>query len=97
MAITGGMGSAGSTAPPLPIGWFLIVLGSVFVLVGEALAVCTILAGRYLQTHRAWLFCMIVAAANCLAMPMGTVLCVFAFIVLLKPEVKQLFAQQEIY
>lgn len=97
--VAGGFGppSGGPGAPPPSfMGWFFIAIGGTIILLGETLAICTILAGRYLSTRQAWMFCMIVAAFNCLHMPLGTTLGVFTIIVLIKPEIKRLFypAQQ---
>lgn len=92
--VTGGFGSSSGgpgSAPPPFMGWFFIAIGTTIILVGETMAICTILAGRYLATRRAWLFCLIVAAINCLNMPLGTILGVFTIIVLIKPEIKRLF------
>jgi len=84
-------GSSGGAPPPAFMGWFFIGIGATIIILGETLAICTLLAGRYLSTRQAWLFCIIVAALNCLHMPLGTTLGVFTIIVLVRPEIKQLF------
>ncbi|PKN44066.1 MAG: hypothetical protein CVU63_11355 [Deltaproteobacteria bacterium HGW-Deltaproteobacteria-20] len=88
--VSGALPTAGS-GPPAVMGWTFIIIGGTVIFFGETLAICTLLAGRYLSTRQAWLFCVIVAAANCLNMPFGTVLGVFTILMLLKPEVKALF------
>ena len=95
--VAGGFGSTSSGSggpPPSFMGWFFIVIGGTIILLGETLAICTILAGRYLSTRQAWTFCLVVAALNCLHMPLGTTLGVFTIIVLIKPEVKKLFQSE---
>jgi hypothetical protein len=84
-------GSSGGAPPPAFMGWFFIGIGATIIILGETLAICTLLAGRYLSTKQAWMFCIIVAALNCLHMPLGTTLGIFTIIVLIRPEVKQLF------
>ena len=82
--------SAGS--PPTFLGWFFVILGGIFVLLGWAIAVLTILAGRNLARHQRHTFCFVVACLLCMAMPFGTVLGVFTILVLNRNTVKTLFA-----
>ena len=72
-------------------GWFFIIIGAGLVVLGWAFAVFTIIAGRYLARQVHYLFCMVMAAIECLFMPFGTVLGVFTIIVLAKPSVKKMF------
>ena len=75
------------TAPRLPADgydWNTITLGWAF-------AVFAILTGRYLARKVHYLFCMAMAAIECMFMPFGTVLGVFTIIVLAKPSVKKMF------
>ena len=72
-------------------GWIFIIVGAGLILIGWAFAVFTILAGRYLTRQVHYMFCMVVAAIECLFMPFGTVLGVFTIIVLAKPSVKKMF------
>ena len=78
-------------AVPLVIGWAFIVMGTVFVLVGWAFALCVVLAGRYLARQVHYVFCMVIGAIECIFMPFGTVLGVFTIVVLAKPSVKERF------
>jgi hypothetical protein len=73
------------------MGWILIVMGTAFVLFGWTLAVFILIAARKLARHRSWVFCLVVAGAECLAMPLGTILGVFTFVVLMRESVKQMF------
>ena len=78
-------------AVPMFMGWFLIIIGAGLVLLGWAFAVFTFIAGRYLARQVHYLFCMVMAAIECIFMPFGTVLGVFTIIVLAKPTVKKMF------
>jgi len=79
--------------PPEFVPFMFLGIGVACLLFGWSFAVCVAVAGRFLKQHRHYLFCMIVAAVNCLFFPFGTVLGVFTIIVLLRPNMKALFAQ----
>mgnify|MGYP001155949549 CR=1 FL=1 len=76
---------------PMAIGWFFVGIASLFILVGLAGSICVILAGRYLMQHRHHTFCLVIAAIQCLFMPLGTILGVFTIVVLMKQSVKNSF------
>ena len=78
-------------APPAFIGWIFVIAGSAFVIAGWTLTVLLIVAGRFLKRHDHRVFCMVIAGASCLFMPVGTVLGVFTIIVLSRPTVRALF------
>ena len=82
-----------SEGEPFPafFGWFFILFAGAFILAGWALAVCIIVAGKYLSRQVRYLFCLIMAGIECIFMPFGTVLGVFTIIVLVRPSVKKLF------
>ena len=86
----GTMESEGDALPAM-FGWIFIVIGVGLMLLGWAFAVFTILTGRYLVRKVHYLFCMVMAAIECMFMPFGTVLGVFTIIVLAKPSVKKMF------
>ena len=64
------------------------------ILVGWAVAICVIVAGRFLARRVHYTFCLVVAAIACLFMPFGTVLGVLTIIVLMRPSVKALFVER---
>lgn len=84
-------GSHGEPAPPF-VGWIFASLGVAFLIGAWAYIICLVLAGRFLKRRRHYIFCLVMAGLSCMWMPFGTVLGVFTFIVLLRPEVKALFA-----
>jgi hypothetical protein len=78
-------------APPEFVGWFFIVFGSVFFLVGLALSICILITGRSITRRKHYWFSFVVACVECIFMPFGTVLGVFTIIVLARESVKRLF------
>lgn len=87
----GTMDAEGDVLPAL-FGWIFIVVGAGLMLLGWAFAVFAIITGRYLARQVHYLFCMVMAAIECMFMPFGTVLGIFTIIVLAKPSVKKMFA-----
>ena len=76
--------------PPPPIlGWFFIVFGALFFLVGLAMTLCILLAGGSLSRRRHFVF--VVACIECIFVPFGTILGIFTIIVLSRESVKALF------
>jgi hypothetical protein len=73
------------------MGWIFIGFAAVFMLFYWGLAGALLIAGRCLSQRKAHTFCLIVAAAVCLFQPIGLVLGVFTFIVLLRPSVREAF------
>jgi len=74
------------------VGAFFMVFAGLLILAGWTFAVCLIIAGRSLASRRRYTFCLVMAAIACVFMPFGTVLGVFTIIVLMRPQVKDLFA-----
>ena len=84
-------GFPGNQAPPAFVGWLFIILGGGFFLVGQSLAICVIIAGRFLAQRKRYLFVFVVACCECLFMPFGTVLGVFTIVLLSRESVKATF------
>lgn len=70
--------------------WFYLVMGLI-ILAGGLL---NLLSGLYLRKKRNRMFSIIVAGLNCLQMPVGTVLGVFTFIVLMRDSVQQAYEME---
>ena len=87
----------GTTPMPDFMGWMFTIMGVVFILFYELLALLTLLGGLSIRKRRRYMFCLVVAGIGCLNMPLGTVLGVFTFLVLLRPSVKALFEEQARY
>lgn len=82
----------GEELPPEFIGWIFAVIGSLFFLLGLAIAICVLIAGRSLAKHTRYWFAFVVACIECLFIPFGTILGVFTIIVLSRESVKTLFS-----
>ena len=90
------MSGGQNAAPPRAFGYFFAVIGSLFVLMGWAAAVCTFVSGRYLARRRKRMFSFVVAALLCMFIPFGTVLGIFTIIVLSRDSVQRLYDQAEL-
>ncbi len=77
--------------PPPFLGWMFIGFGAAFVVFGWIVAILTAIAGLRLKQRRSRVFCMVVAAIQCLNMPLGTMLGVVTLIVLSRPTVISAF------
>jgi hypothetical protein len=93
--VLGGFDQPGEEPPPAFLGWIVILFATVWIVAGLCFAGCMVAAGRFLAQSRRYLFCLIVAAVECMFMPMGTVLGVFTILVLMRPSVKALFGVAE--
>ena len=81
----------GEELPPEFLGWIFIVIGSVLFLLGIAMAICILIAGRCLSRHRYYSFALVMACIECLFVPFGTILGVFTIITLSRESVKAFF------
>ncbi len=95
IAMVSGSFEQENNPPPAAFGWFFIGIASIFILLGFTLAVCNLLAGKYLKQQTKYTFCFVFAAINCMFAPLGTVLGVFTIIVLLRDSVKAMFNGQQ--
>lgn len=76
-------------------GWIIAAIAAAFILLGWATAVLIGMTGRFLQLRKHRVFCIVVAAIECLFMPFGTVLGIFTLIILLQSEVEAMFNGQQ--
>lgn len=77
--------------PPEVLGWIFFGVGTVVLLLGWSFAFSVYLAGRSLHNRLRHTYCLIIAALCCLQVPLGTILGVFTFVVLMRPSVKAIF------
>ena len=87
-----GTAKPGEELPPEFLGWIFAVLGSVLFVMGIAMAICILIAGRCLSRPRCYSFALVMACVECLFIPLGTILGVFTIIVLFRESVKAFFA-----
>ncbi len=80
--------------PATLFGVMFTVIPAAMILLGWAVAICVLVAGRCLARRVHYTFCLVVAAIACIFMPLGTVLGVLTIIVLMRPSVKSLFEEQ---
>src|SRR5436190_21196693 len=82
----------GEELPPEFLGWIFIVLGSFLFLLGIAMAICILIAGRCLSRRKCYSFALVIACIECLFIPFVTVLGVFTIVVLSRESVRELFS-----
>jgi hypothetical protein len=87
-----GTAKPGEDLPPEFLGWIFAVLGSVLFLIGIAMAICILIAGRSLALRKRYSFAMVMACIECIFVPFGTILGVFTIIVLSRESVRELFS-----
>ena len=81
----------GEELPPEFLGWIFVGVGSFLFLVGIAMAICILIAGRCLSRRRCYSFSLVMACIECLFVPFGTMLGVFTIIALSRESVKAFF------
>ena len=87
-----GTAKPGEDLPPEFLGWIFAVLGALLFLIGIAMAICILIAGRSLALRKRYSFGLVMACIECLFIPFGTILGVFTIVVLSRESVRGLFA-----
>ena len=82
----------GEELPPEFLGWIFAGIGSFLFLVGIAMAICILIAGRCLSRRKGYSFALVMACIECLFVPFGTILGFFTIIALSRESVKALFS-----
>src|SRR5882762_10715804 len=82
----------GEELPPEFLGWIFVVLGSFLFLLGIAMAICILIAGRCLSHCKCYTFTLVMACVECLFIPFGTILGVFTIVALSRESMKALFS-----
>jgi hypothetical protein len=82
----------GEELPPEFVGWIFVGLGLVLFLLGIAMAICILIAGRCLSRRKAYSFALVVACIECLFIPFGTIVGVFTIVALSRESVRALFS-----
>ena len=72
--------------------WMFLIMFAVFF----TAAVLNVLSGFFIRARKFRTFSFIVAALNCLNIPLGTILGVFTFIVLMRDSVRELYDGQNL-
>jgi hypothetical protein len=87
-----GTAKPGEDLPPEFLGWIFAVLGALLFLIGIAMAICILIAGRSLVLRKHYSFAFVMACIECLFIPFGTILGVFTIVVLSRESVRGLFS-----
>ena len=87
-----GTARLGEDLPPEFLGWTFAVLGSLLFLMGIAMAICILIAGRSFALRKRYSFAFVMACIECLFIPFGTILGVFTIVVLSREPVRGLFS-----
>ena len=82
----------GEELPPEFVGWIFVGLGLVLFLLGIAMAICILIAGRCLSARKGYTFALVVACIECLFIPFGTILGTFTIVALSRESVRTLFS-----
>jgi hypothetical protein len=82
----------GEELPSEFLGWIFAVLGLALFVIGLAMAICILVAGRSLALRKRYSFTLVIACIECLFVPFGTILGVFTIVALSRESVKRLFA-----
>jgi hypothetical protein len=77
-----------------PAGGLVLLIPCVGLLIIWIYAALIFTAGRFLARRKHYLYCLVMAAVECIFMPFGTVLGIFTILVLMRDPVKQLFDPQ---
>jgi hypothetical protein len=86
----------GEELPPEFLGWIFVGVGSFLFLLGIAMAICILIAGRGLCRRKGYSFALVMACIECFFIPFGTILGVFTIIALSRESVKSLFSGTQI-
>src|SRR6266568_5087650 len=92
LAARHGTPKPGEELPPEFLGWIFAAVGLLLFLVGIAMAICILLAGRCLSRNKRYTFALVMACIECLFIPFGTILGVFTIIALSRESVRTLFS-----
>jgi hypothetical protein len=79
--------------PPEVIGLFWVGFSVIALVVTLVFAGLVLAAGYYLRKREKYTYCQVIAAIECLNMPLGTILGVFTLVVLSRSSVRAAFEQ----
>jgi hypothetical protein len=92
--LMGALDDGKGNAPPPAFGIFFIMFALFAITIMWAAAIAIAIAGRRLKRRESYTYCLVVAAIQCIFVPVGTLLGVFTLMVLTRPSVKALFEEQ---
>src|SRR6266571_2557842 len=80
LAARHGTPKPGEELPPEFLGWIFIVLGSVLFLLGIAMAICILIAGRCLSRRKCYTFALVIACLESFTLPFDAIVGVFVIV-----------------
>ncbi len=83
--------SGSQDLPPAALGGFFVVIGAVILALAGALAWLYYKTGKHLREGYGKTLCQVMAAISLLSVPLGTILGIFTFVVLSRPQVSAYF------
>ncbi|MEZ5308002.1 MAG: hypothetical protein R2684_12725 [Pyrinomonadaceae bacterium] len=93
IAITGGFDGTKDPPPPF-FGWIFVFFGLLFITLGMTLAVANLITARSIGARKNYTMCLVVGGFNLLMAPLGQILGILTFVLLLRDPVKYLFGQE---
>lgn len=76
------------------IAWLVVILSTTMILIGWTLTISMVLVARNLKQRQNLKFCQVIAAVECVIVPLGTLLGVLTLITLNKDSVIELFPKE---
>ena len=71
------------------------LFNGVMLAAGVCVGIATLVSGRLIQMRRARTFSLVVAGLNGVSFPIGTAVCVFTFLMLMRDSVRALYHRPE--
>ncbi len=89
--VTGNMDIPQGRSVPAAFGWLFVIVPLLMIVMGLTMSLLIAMIGWRLQARTSYTFCLVMAAIECLGMPLGTILGVFTIVVLMRDSVKAQF------
>ena len=94
LMLNGALGDSKQDEVPLTIvGMMFVIIPAIIIVVGSTVSLLIAISGRRLARGIGYDYCLVVAAVECIFFPIGTLLGVFTILVLMRPSVKEIFAE----
>lgn len=87
-----GKGGAGETMPFFVVGGVFLTVGGILCTIGLILAICVLACARRLYKKRKYVYCLTIAAVECLFFPFGTIIGVLTIVLLANHDIKESFS-----
>jgi hypothetical protein len=88
MVVHGRFPNSGPNPMPNQMGYMFVCMGFGMMFLGWLVGILTIVSGRAIAQRKWRMFSLVVAGVNCASFPLGTLLGIFTFVVLLRSSVR---------